>query len=483
MFRAAAVAACMAARPAICEWDTASTLEPPAPEGNAGVAVAIGDGWIAVGAPFATVETRNEQGCVHIYGRTENGTWSFTTTLVSAAGAAYDRFGQALAASSNRLAVGAWGDDQRDAEAGAAHVYETDGTNWFWRAKLMAADGAAGLFFGAALALEGDTLAVGARKAPVGSKTAAGAVYVFRRDDGGTWQQREKLTADDAASYDYFGSAVAVDGDELLIGANDNDDNGSKSGSAYLFRNSAGGTGEWSQVALLLDAAGAQYDSLGSSVSLRGGIAAVGAPGVSSSAGAVCLFARDEGGSNVWGQVAKLLPAELPPGMGFGSAVALDDDGVFAGAPEASVAGPLGSGAVFLYEPAAGGSDWKEAQRLDPSPAAESERFGAALVRGAEWLVVGVPGSTNAGERAGTAIVFAVTESPAVLTGIAVMTNIVHVSWSGGTSHTQILERATSLQAADWTPVRTNLPPTPETGSHAEALGTRSFYRLLELNP
>ena len=104
MFRAAAVAACMAARPAICEWDTASTLEPPAPEGNAGVAVAIGDGWIAVGAPFATVETRNEQGCVHIYGRTENGTWSFTTTLVSAAGAAYAaRYGENDAALKTRL--------------------------------------------------------------------------------------------------------------------------------------------------------------------------------------------------------------------------------------------------------------------------------------------------------------------------------------------------------------------------------------------
>ncbi len=64
---------------------------------------------------------------------------------------------------------------------------------------------------------------------------------------------------------------MAIDGDDLLVGANDNDDNGSKSGSAYVFRNSADGTGVWSQAALLRDAAGAQYDSLGSSVSLRGG--------------------------------------------------------------------------------------------------------------------------------------------------------------------------------------------------------------------
>ncbi len=445
------------------------------------MAVALGDGWLAVGAPQATVGENAEQGAVHLYACDVSGAWRCVTSLVVSAGAAYDRFGQSLAASSNRLAVGAWGDDQRGAEAGAAHVFETDGTNWVWIAKLTASDGAAGHFFGSALALDGDMLAVGARKAPAGAKEAAGAVYVFSRDDGGTWQQRKKLAAGDAASYDYFGGAVALDGDELLIGANDNDDNGSKSGSAYLFRNSAGGTGEWSQVALLLDAAGAQYDSLGSSVSLRGGVAAVGAPGVLSSAGAVCLFARDEGGSNAWGQVAKLLPAELPPGMGFGAAVALDDDGVFAGAPDADVAGPLGSGAVFRYEPAAGGADWKEVQRIDSSPPAESERFGAALARNAQWLVVGAPGSTNAGERAGAAMVFAEVPAGAVLTGIAVITNVVHVSWSGGTAYTQILERAASLQAADWTPVRTNLPPTPETGSHVEALGARRFYRLLEL--
>ena len=481
--KAASFACSLLALPALCEWAVESALNPPAPSGSVGSAVAVGDGWIAAGAPFASVETRNEQGCVHIYGRTENGAWGFATTLVSAAGAAYDRFGQALAASSNRLAVGAWGDDQRGAEAGAAHVYETDGTNWTWSAKLTAADGAAGHFFGAALALDGDTLAVGARKAPAGSKTDAGAVYVFRRDGGGVWQQRGKLTAGDAANYDYFGGAVALDGAELLIGANDNDDNGSKSGSAYVFRNSADGTGVWSQVALLLDAAGAQYDLLGSSVALRGGVAAVGAPGAFSAAGAVCLFGRDAGGSNTWGQVSKLLPAELPPGMGFGSAVALDDGGVFAGAPDASVAGPLGSGVVFLHGPAAGGSGWEETQRLDPSPSAESERFGAALARNADWLVVGAPGSTNAGERAGAAIVFAETPSGPVLTGVAVITNVVHVSWSGGTAHTQVLERATSLQAADWKPVRTNLPPTPETGSYAEPLGTRAFYRLLEIRP
>ena len=124
------------------------------------MAVALGDGWLAVGAPQATVAENAEQGAVHLYACDVSGAWRCVTSLVVSAGAAYDRFGQSLAASSNRIAVGAWGDDQRGAEAGAAHVYETDGTNWIWRAKLTASDGAAGHFFpklpGSMIAMQGD---------------------------------------------------------------------------------------------------------------------------------------------------------------------------------------------------------------------------------------------------------------------------------------------------------------------------------------
>lgn len=473
----------MAARPAACEWDAESILEPPAPAGSAGSAVAVGDGWVAVGAPFATVETRSEQGGVHIYRLTENGAWGFTTTLVSAAGAAYDRFGQALAAQSNRLVIGVWGDDERGTDAGAAHVFETDGTNWAWIAKLTATDGAAGHFFGSAVALDGDALAVGARKAPVGVKTAAGAVYVFDRDGEGVWRQSQKLTADDAVSYDYFGGAVTLDGHEILIGANDNDDNGSKSGSAYLFRFDAGGTEQWEQTALLRDTGGAQYDLMGSSVALRDGLAAVGAPGAFAAAGAVCLYARDEGGGNAWGQVAKVLPADVPAGMGFGGAVCLADSLLFVGAPDATVAGAFASGSVFVYEPAAEGDDWKQVQRLDSAAPGESLRFGYALAADAALLAVGSPGSTNAGERAGAAMLYREAAPTVVITGIAVISNVVHVTWIGGTDFTQIVERASSLQAVGWQPVLTNVPPTLQNGSYAETLEVMNFYRVSEIRP
>lgn len=460
-----------------------AALLPPDAGGEAGAAVALGDGWAAVGAPFATVGGNAEQGAVHLYRQNEAGVWCCATSLVAAAGAAYDRFGQALGACSNRLAVGAWGDDQRGADAGASHLYETDGTNWFWLAKLTASDGAAGHLFGCAVALDGDRLAVGARKVPSGSKTAVGAVYVFERAVNGQWTQRQKLQASDGVSYDYFGCAVALDGDELLAGANDNDDLGSKSGSAYLFGYDREGTATWTQRALLLASDGASFDLLGSAAALRGGVAAVGAPGVAAAAGAVYLYARDAGGSNAWGQVAKVLAAGAPAGAGFGSSVALAGERLAVGAPDAAAAGPLASGSAFLYAPSEEGTDWKQEQQLVAEQPAEAARFGTSVAASASWLAVGSPGCTNAGAHAGAALLYREEEARPVMTGLTVATHAVLVSWAGSAGCTQILERASRLSAPDWTPVLTNPPSGDGQGDYTDTGGPARFYRLLEIRP
>ncbi len=475
---------CVLNRCALCSMGMtqSDTLHPPSAGGEAGEAVAFGTNWIAVGAPSATVTGNVAQGAVYVYAHTADGTWNLTNTLTAASGAANDRFGHSLAADGNILAVGSSGDDQIGNEAGAVYLFETDGTNWTQTAVLIADDGTAGHFFGISVDLDGDILAVGARKAPVAGKTAAGAVYVFQRSGEGFWQQVQKLTADDAVSFDYFGGAVSLEGDELLIGANDNDDNGSKSGSAYLFRFDAGGTEQWQQSALLVDADGASLDLLGSSVSLNNGLAAVGAPGAFSAAGAVCLFARNEGGSNLWGQVAKLLPSNLPDGIGFGGSVALSESRVFVGAPDSGLSGALAAGSLYLFDAASEGLSWKETERIDADLPSESARFGASVAQHENWLAVGSPGCTNAGERAGAVYLFHEESASVAITAISVNVSGVHLSWRGGTEYTQILERAASLQSGDWLPLLTNTPPTAAEGSYSDiSEESMRFYRMLEI--
>ena len=98
-------------------------------------------------------------------------------------------------------------------------------------AKLTASDAAADDGFGYSVAIAGDTVVIGATGAGTG-----GAVYVLRTSDGGaTYGQVAKLTADDGATYDSFGISVAIDGDTIVVGANRDNDSGTYSGSAYVF--------------------------------------------------------------------------------------------------------------------------------------------------------------------------------------------------------------------------------------------------------
>jgi hypothetical protein len=135
-------------------------------------------------------------------------------------------------------------------------------------AKLTASDGASSDRFGISVALDGDTALIGVLKG-----RNSGSAYVFTRN-AGVWTEQAKLTASDGASSDSFGASVAVDGDTALIGANEDDDNGDVSGSAYVFTRSAG---VWTEQAKLTASDGAVNDNFGRSVAVDVDTALVGA--------------------------------------------------------------------------------------------------------------------------------------------------------------------------------------------------------------
>ena len=127
-------------------------------------------------------------------------------------------------------------------------------------AKLIAADAAEGAKFGHSVAVDGDTIVIGAPYAGTG-----GAVYVFRASDG---EQLAMLTADDGGADDGFGYSVAIDGDTVVIGARFDDDDGSNSGSVYVFRKSWLSGDTYSQMAKLTASDAAAGDSFGASVAI-----------------------------------------------------------------------------------------------------------------------------------------------------------------------------------------------------------------------
>ena len=148
-------------------------------------------------------------------------------------GAADDQFGGTVAVAGDRAVVGARFHDDNGDSSGSAYVFRYDGTGWVEEAKLTASDGAADDEFGGSVAVAGDTAVVGAPFHADNGSTS-GSAYVFRYD-GTDWVEEAKLTASDGAADDQFGGLVAVSGDTLVVGAEGDDDNGSFSGSAYVF--------------------------------------------------------------------------------------------------------------------------------------------------------------------------------------------------------------------------------------------------------
>merc|ERR1719482_2558276 len=191
-------------------------------------------------------------------------------------------------------------------------------------------------YFGDAVAASGEVLAVGAWKDDDNSMKNSGSVYLFRiSPHNAAWQQLAKLTASDAGQDDHFGRSVAIDGGVVAVGAYYDDDAGSASGSVYLFKYD--GSRNWPQVAKLTAGDAAAYDQFGRSLAISGGVVAVGAhydDDAGSNSGAVYVFRTDDGGAvylfhtndggATWTQEAKL--TEDDTALVFGYFIALHDD-------------------------------------------------------------------------------------------------------------------------------------------------------------
>ncbi len=197
-----------------------------------------------------------------------------------------DYFGRSVGISGNTAIVGAYGNDDAGSYSGSAYLF--DATTGAQIAKLTASDAAALDYFGFSVGISGDTAIVGAYLDDDGGN-ASGSAYLF---DATTGTQIAKLTASDAAADDLFGVSVGISGNTAIVGAHGNDDDaGSYSGSAYLFDATTG-----VQIAKLTASDAAAWDFFGYSVGISGDTAIVGAysnDDAGSYSGSAYLFGPD----------------------------------------------------------------------------------------------------------------------------------------------------------------------------------------------
>ena len=168
--------------------------------------------------------------------------------------------------------------------AGAAYVFQRDeggADNWGEVTKLTASDAQAEDWFGFRVAVSGDTAVVGACCEDAVGSNNAGAAYVFQRNEGGAdnWGELIKLTASDAQAGDEFGVSVAVSADTAGVGARLEDTGGDAAGAAYVFRRNEGGADNWGELIKLTASDAQAGDEFGVSVAVSADTAVVGASG------------------------------------------------------------------------------------------------------------------------------------------------------------------------------------------------------------
>lgn len=344
-----------------------------------GKSVAVGSGVVVVGA-IADADAGSYTGSAYIY-RLDGTQLAKIKASDATAG---DRFGATVAAGSNRVVVGAYQDADNGSYTGSAYIYDLKGTQI---AKIKPSDSAAFDSFAESVAVGCGRIVVGCIGKAVGAVTVAGAIYIFDLNgiqiakissstplylsrfgcsvaigcgrivvgayndtsavatSGAAYifdlngNQLAKFGASDGAAGDQFGRAVAVGSGRIVVGSAQDADNGSNSGSAYIF--DLNGT----QLAKIKASDGVTQDLFGTSVGVGSGRIIVGAYGdddLGAYTGAAYLY--DLAGT----QLAKIKSSDIAAGDYFGRAVAAGDGKIVVGAYLDDDVGSL-SGSAYIW--------------------------------------------------------------------------------------------------------------------------------------
>ncbi|MHA2298512.1 MAG: GH25 family lysozyme [Candidatus Hodarchaeales archaeon] len=300
-----------------------------------GISVSISNDTAVIGAWFDD----NKTGSAYVFVRKGN-IWIKEAKLVARDRAEGDRFGASVSISGDTIVIGAYTDDDAGSSSGSAYVFVRSGTIWTQQAKLTASDATEGDFFGISVSNSENSTVIGACYDDV-SGTDSGSAYVFSCN-GTKWIQQAKLIANDSYEGDLFGNSVSIYGDSIAIGADLDDDGGSDSGSVYVFVYN--GT-TWSQQAKLIASDAEEEDAFGVSVSINVDTVMVGAwqdDDAGTDSGSVYVF---EWNGTIWNQETKLKGAN---GEHYGFSVSFDGSTAVIGAPYDDHKGTL-SGSAYVY--------------------------------------------------------------------------------------------------------------------------------------
>lgn len=260
-------------------------------------------------------------------------------------------------------------DADPEESTGTIYLFERIGGKWAQGHRLKADDDAERNEFGRSVDFDGDRVVVGDAHEPTTMVPWIGGAYVFV-GAGSNWTQEAAIGTD---AQDLFGTAVAIDGGDVLVGAPRAEPRENQVGMVYAYRRAGG---NWRHRASLTPPESATSGLFGQAVDIDGDLAVIGAPGSESA----YVFERQ---GDEWRHRARLATTATEPGSRFGQAVAIDGRTVVVGAPQDS-----GGGRAYGFTAA---DDWTRPRRLIGQESSREAEFGATMAAADEMALIGAP--------------------------------------------------------------------------------------------
>ncbi len=381
-----------------------------------GTAVAISGDTLVVGSPLRDLPAV-DAGRVFVYERNAGfgAPWGQVAQVAGSDTVAGDRFGESVSIDGNFMVVGAPGADAAASNAGAAYVFQRNPGNpnaWTQVAKLLPplTNGAGNDAFGTAVAIQGNTILAGAPNANLPGAPRSGRVFAYR-SAAGAWSHVQTLVAADnrttgiAGDNEDFGFSLAFDGNTAVIGSHGANLGGQTSqwnyGAAYIFTR-GGSELPWAEIKRLdefADPTATSNSGFGYAVDISGDRIVVGVHSGNSpfgvfKPGGARIYERDFNGTNQWGEVERISPADGIPSDYFATSVAISGDLVLIGSPGPGQASTVVRGYMEVHRRASSAPVWSLIDRLPPGADTAFDRFGQAVAIDGFTGVSGAPGDS-----------------------------------------------------------------------------------------
>ncbi len=367
-------------------------------EDSFGYSVAIDGTTALIGAHKADAKNIQNSGAAYVYSLGPTG-WQQQAKLIAEPAYADDTLGGNVALKNHIAILGVIRRDDRGEDAGAVFAFEREANTWLQKQILTAIDAKAGDAFGQSIALTSRFLIIGAPHSDAPHKDS-GAAYVYEREKD-AWQFQSKLTAKDGASGDLFGISVAIDGDTVLVGADLNDEQAEEAGAVYAYTYDGK---EWNHQAKLMANDGDKTDIFGVRVALFGDTALISARrddivGVGKDAGSAYIFERTKG---KWVQAQKLVAPDGEADDRFGRGVALNKETALISAMHHDAIGK-NAGALYVFKKQQG--QWRYTSKMVAHDGMPEDRFGWNLALSNNTALIATPHRDDKGNGSGTAYV------------------------------------------------------------------------------